>query len=276
METHRQTAEHATWEDLGQAGGLSWLQRALGISAQHVGPALVLRCRAVPSLLLNRVLGLDATADADLIDSVLARFRAQGLERFLLHVPADPACDSVRELLVARGLEPYPRRWVRFVRGSAPLELPASELAVTPLTDEHALEAARVLAPAFDLSPEAEPLLAAAVGLPGWHCYQVRIDGRMAGVGVLRVLGSEGHLAMAATAPEHRGRGVQRLLMTTRIQRAVELGCRTLVTETGEAVDGQPNSSFNNMLRCGFEPSGTLENWVPHGVTWLAPSASAP
>jgi GNAT superfamily N-acetyltransferase len=234
-----------------------------------MGPSLVLRCRAIPHLLLNRVYDLAVDTTATELDGVLACFRDEGLERFMLHVPADGANGKLASLLEARDFERYHRRWVRFRRDDAPLHLPKSELAVEVLHPEHAADAAAVLAPAFDLPDAAVPLLAGALCLPGWHSYFVRIDDELAGVGVLRVEGEQGYLAMAATKPNYRGRGIQGLLMATRVRAAIALGCTELSTETGEAVEGEPNSSFNNMLRCGFEPALTVDNWVPRGVKWM-------
>lgn len=41
-------------------------------------------------------------------------------------------------------------------------------------------------------------------------------------------------------------------LFAARIERALELGCRTLVTETGEVQDKRPGPSYRNILRNSF------------------------
>ena len=50
--------------------------------------------------------------------------------------------------------------------------------------------------------------------------------------------------------------------MSRRIADAVAAGCRDIVTETGEAVPGEPNSSFDNMLRNGFRVVYSRSNYV--------------
>ena len=48
--------------------------------------------------------------------------------------------------------------------------------------------------------------------------------------------------------------------MVQRIRNAVALGCRLLTTVTGEAVDGDPQHSYHNILRTGFHPAYLREN----------------
>ena len=51
--------------------------------------------------------------------------------------------------------------------------------------------------------------------------------------------------------------------MTTRLHQAARFGCRLVVTETGEPVEGKPNSSYHNMLGVGFERLYRRANYVP-------------
>lgn len=41
--------------------------------------------------------------------------------------------------------------------------------------------------------------------------------------------------------------------MAKRIETIIEMGCQHIFTETGEAVDGDPQHSYGNILRFGFE-----------------------
>jgi GNAT superfamily N-acetyltransferase len=61
------------------------------------------------------------------------------------------------------------------------------------------------------------------------------------------------YFGFASTLPEHRGKGGQGALFAARIERALEEGCTTLVTETGELREGSPSASYRNILRYGFE-----------------------
>ena len=62
--------------------------------------------------------------------------------------------------------------------------------------------------------------------------------------------------------PEQRGKGGQGALLAARIEAAAEAGCEVVVTETGEPVDGQPNGSYRNIVRAGFEPQYVRPNYL--------------
>ena len=66
----------------------------------------------------------------------------------------------------------------------------------------------------------------------------------------------------AATIPEYRGRGAQGALMVRRINDAAAVGCRWLVSETVEETAENPNPSYHNMLRLGFEIAYLRPNYV--------------
>jgi hypothetical protein len=56
---------------------------------------------------------------------------------------------------------------------------------------------------------------------------------------------------------------VQRALLAHRCRQAEALGCRRVHTCTGEAVPGDPQHSYNNILRCGFRETYVRGNWAP-------------
>ena len=70
-------------------------------------------------------------------------------------------------------------------------------------------------------------------------------------------------LDFGATAPAFRQQGSQSALMAARIAHAASLGCHTLMTCTGEDVPGDPQHSYSNILRAGFEPTYLRENFAP-------------
>lgn len=71
-----------------------------------------------------------------------------------------------------------------------------------------------------------------------------------------------GWLGLAATRPDRRSRGAQSVIFAARIERARELGCEAVVTETGVAGPDGPGPSYRNMLRAGFVPAYARPNWV--------------
>ena len=54
--------------------------------------------------------------------------------------------------------------------------------------------------------------------------------------------------------------------MAQRIRDGMALGCRWLITETGEDTPEHPNPSYHNMLRTGFKLAYHRANYMPAGV----------
>jgi len=69
---------------------------------------------------------------------------------------------------------------------------------------------------------------------------------------------------VAGTLPAFRRRGGQGAIMARRIRDAVQLGCRWVITETGEDLPDRPNPSYHNMLRAGFSLAYQRPNYLPH------------
>jgi GNAT superfamily N-acetyltransferase len=69
-------------------------------------------------------------------------------------------------------------------------------------------------------------------------------------------------LGMAATLPEARGRGSQSAILARRIERAAELGCSVVATETGARTSDRPSGSYRNILRAGFEEAYLRPNFA--------------
>ena len=84
-----------------------------------------------------------------------------------------------------------------------------------------------------------------------------------AGTGALFVQGQHAWSDFGATAPEFRRRGSQGAVLARRIDHAVGLGCNRIFTCTGEDVAGDPQHSYRNILRLGFEPTYVRENYAP-------------
>ena len=268
-----------------------WIERAAAIDALAAVPAaqrprfdpFVAREPGVvgyglpglPSTMLNRIFvgGEGSVPSADAVARVLERFAARGVERFFAHVASEAATPSVLAALGARGVERYHRGWFKLVRHGAAPEPPLPLLVATDLRVREATLAdsgafADLIVRCHGALPEAAPLLAALVTRPRWHVY-VACDGeRPVATGALTVLGDVGYLGYGATDPAYRRRGAQSALLAKRMRVALALGCRWIFSDTGEAVAGQPNPSFDNMRRLGLEPIARRDNYAPAGVTW--------
>lgn len=105
-------------------------------------------------------------------------------------------------------------------------------------------------------------MLVTTIGRPGWRHY-LAFDGDQAvATGALNLRDHIGWLGVGSTLPSHRRRGAQGALMARRVRDGISLGCRWLVTETGEDLPARPNPSYHNMLRTGFTLAYQRLNYV--------------
>ncbi|MDX1655484.1 MAG: GNAT family N-acetyltransferase [Candidatus Competibacteraceae bacterium] len=237
----------------------------LGMGTLEVNGALLSVADREPrNILVNRVLGLglERPARAEDIETIRARYREAGVEEFFLHLHPQARPAQLRGWLEDAGLV-RTRSWMKFSRDLSPPPQLQSELRVEPIGPEHAEDFARIVAFGFDFTDAALPCLAALVGRPDWHIYMSFAGDQPAGTGALLVRDGIGWLDWAATHPDHRRKGGQGALLARRIRDAAELGCRMLFTATGEEVPGDPQHSYKNILRVGFQEAYLRENYAP-------------
>jgi hypothetical protein len=102
----------------------------------------------------------------------------------------------------------------------------------------------------------------AVVGVPGWHAY-VGFDGDVpVSTAAMRIEDGVAWFGFGATSESHRGRGGQSAMFARRLRDAREAGCRFAVVETGKETPEEPNPSYRNMVRSGFELAYFRQNWV--------------
>jgi GNAT superfamily N-acetyltransferase len=244
-------------------------RRRLGLQVEHRRGIVAVRSAALDSLLFNRVfLSSSQGFDPDDLDAVLRSYEVAGIRRFWVHLPPGAARSRVPDWLDARGIRPYRRHWVKFLRGTEPPPRASSDLRVRCAERRDANAFGAILARAFDVPEAAIPLWAGTVGRPGWHTF-VACDGeRPVASGALFLHGSVGNLAGGATLPSHRRRGAQGALLAARLSAARAAGCTYVCSETGVRMPGEPNASYRNMVRAGLRPVYLRENYAPEGTTW--------
>ena len=107
------------------------------------------------------------------------------------------------------------------------------------------------------------PLIAALVERPEWYLYMSFAGDTPAGTGALFVKDDVAWFDWASTHRSFRGRGGQGMVLCERIKAAIDLGCKLMLTATGEDVEGDPQHSYKNILRMGFRETYLRENYVP-------------
>ncbi len=232
----------AATPDIAARLGLRWIE--IGGGAASVAAAL-----PPSAIVVNRALGLDPEGARQAVKA----YGVAGVARFFLN-GADPDLPGIGQV----------RGWQKFSRTlDGPMPVSRADLAVRELGPDDGAEFAAIVCAAFDVGEAAEPWLARLPGRPGWRIFGAVIDGRIAGVGALFHADGAGWTDWGATRPAFRGRGVQQSLLARRVRAARAMGLSSLHTCTGEAVPGDPQHSYANILRAGFAETALRPNWAP-------------
>lgn len=242
------------------------LRREYGLELHDTGAALVSVCRSDPSILLNRTLCLGISRPATLPDvlQILDIYRQAGIGRYYVHLVPDAEPRSLRGWLTESGLR-RGRGWMKFHRSAGAPPASRTNLEVRRIGREHAIDFGRIVTAGFGMCRSSIPLLAALVEREHWHTY-LSFDGSSpAGAGALYLHQGRGWLDWSATLPDFRRRGSQSAILAQRLADGLEMGAVEFATETGEAVEGDPQHSYGNILRAGFEEEYLRENWQPSG-----------
>jgi GNAT superfamily N-acetyltransferase len=253
--------ERAALEDLHAAASPAD-REALDLRLETVADALVSMAGQVPSLLVNRTLGLGCgqPATREAIDAIAAAYRRHDVRRYLVHGHPQAKPAELADWLGEAGFRPY-RRWMKFVRKADTPPEAGSTLKVERIGGEHGEDFARVAGSGFDLTEACIPWLAKLPDRKPWHVYMSFDEsGAPAGTGAMFVRDGVAYFEFAATRPEARGRGSQRALLSRRLQDALALGCHTMVSMTGEAVAGDPQHSYRNLMWAGFREAYLRDN----------------
>jgi GNAT superfamily N-acetyltransferase len=231
----------------------------LGARTTEIGGALCLRLDPLSTVtMFNRVLclGLEAPTTEEQLDQALDFL--EGVQAYVTVAPeAEP--QDLGERLEARGL-PRDRGWTKFVRSVSDSPRTSTELRVE--RDESGEAFGEAAQRGFEVPQFFRDWLSRLGARKSWQCFVAYDGDAPAAAGALFVAGRVGWVGIGATVPEHRSRGGQSALLAVRIEAAAAAGCELVVTETGEPVDGQPNGSYRNILRAGFEPVYVRANYL--------------
>ena len=252
--------EAEAWADIYRAVPAA-LAEEHGIAVLDLGAAAAcIIARDVPSLMLNRAIGLGVGAPAtpamlDLADE------AFGETRYM--IPVAPQCQpaEVPAWLRGRGFEAG-YAWMKFERGPEPPPTAATALEVRRAGPEDAGAFARALVAGYEMPGWMEEWVAALVGRACWSCYVAFAGPEPAAAGCVYIRPPVAWLGLAGTVPELRRRGGQGAIMEARIREALDAGCTAIGTETGERVLDRPNASYSNIMRFGFREAYVRPNLV--------------
>jgi GNAT superfamily N-acetyltransferase len=261
--------EQAALQDLFLAAGPA-LRQSAGLFVERVAGALAVGAPGLSSSMVSRVF-VQPGASPEVAGAALDRMRRAGVRHYFAHVHR-PVSGELTAALAERGLTRYHRAWIKLARDRSPMAQHATSapdgFELVAAKREQADAFAEVVVRCMHLDPAVAELLASVVQRPRWHVYFAQQDGRPLATGALFVQGDVAYLSYGATLPEHRGQGLQRMLLAKRMRVALALGCRYIISETGEALPDQRNPSYDNMTSLGMRPIATRDNYVLDGVRW--------
>ncbi|MGD8744815.1 MAG: GNAT family N-acetyltransferase [Gammaproteobacteria bacterium] len=242
------------------------LRESMGLRLESVDGATVSVAARGANIVINRVIGLGTNAPANgrQLDTIRNIYADADVNRYFIHAASSARPAPLTAFLENAGFV-ADRPWMKFVRDGGAVEEPSRDLEIREIDAEHAGDFGRIAGSAFGLGGSARELLAALVGRPGWRIFMSFDAGRPAGTGALFVRGSVGWTDWGATDPAFRRRGSQSALLARRVNAAADMGCTLLCTCTGEAVDGEDQHSYRNILRAGFVQAGLRPNYSPAG-----------
>lgn len=238
---------------------------ALGLHMTQIGDAVIAASVNDPSVVINRTLGLGTAGEIthETLNSIVQFYNDLGIKKYFLHIYPDELPQDGKEILDALGLQKS-RGWMKFSRDNSPAPDAPSELEIREAqTAEEAMYFGEIVAAAFGMTENSAPMLAGLHNDPGWHIFLSYSGSSPAGAGAMYVSGECAWMEWGATDPNFRRRGSQAAIMAARIQKALDLGCKQMFTETGESVEGDPQHSYKNILKAGFTESVLRENYSP-------------
>ncbi|MGE0651936.1 MAG: GNAT family N-acetyltransferase [Alphaproteobacteria bacterium] len=253
--------ERAAYTDLAvAAAGLV----PLNLRYELADDALILIAPGDPHFLINRVIGLGVAAPArrEAVARFVRDYRGAGIDRYFVHITEDARPAELRAWLAKEGLVRQ-RRWMKFVHGGDPVPEPRCDLEVRRVDGTHGEAFGRIVAAGFDMGDASVPALGRLTERSKWQVFMAFAGGEPAATGALFVDGGVGWCDFGVTAPPFRRRGAQRALLAARIGAARDLGCDVIATETGEAVPGDPQHSYHNIMWAGFRELGLRDNYAP-------------
>jgi GNAT superfamily N-acetyltransferase len=194
----------------------------------------------------NRVhiCGTEPGLQPDGIERLIELFAGEGVKRFFVWLSPGPNMDVVRHWLENQGLSRIRRTgYPTLVRDSrTPVQF-RTDLAIREISADEIVRARG------QLGDTMWPEYARSAGKEGFFHYTAFDGDHPVAIAALCVFEDLGYLMAAATAEGHRKRGAQQALIARRIQKAEQIGCSTLVSETLYMLE----HSYRNLQRGGFQ-----------------------
>lgn len=178
------------------------------------------------------------------LERLIELFASAGVKRFFVWLSPGPDMDVARRWLEERGFSRIRRTgYPTLCREGGGPETFAADLQVREVTRDD------VAAARDRLGDTMWPGYARSAGKDGFFHFMAFDGDRPVAIAALCVFEGLGYLFAAATAENDRRRGAQQALIASRVQRADQIGCSALVSETLYMLE----HSYRNLQRAGFQ-----------------------
>ncbi len=199
----------------------------------------------------NRVfaLGVASPVTESELEHLIDLYRQAGLP-FVIRLSPEAQPSELPQWLEAKGFTPGMRTARFFRRLDEPIPI-THHLHIIPVNVKIASQFAYIAC--REQNPMLQKWLLTTLERIGRYHYVVMDDETPVATGVLYVQGKVGWLGWASTLPARRRKGAHQALLAHRINEARRLGCTLLSAETREDTPEDPNPSYHNLLRAGFQ-----------------------
>jgi hypothetical protein len=260
------------WSEMGEAlafrdtyaAAAALSEDAVGAISSRPGGGVAFAFTRLDIGFFNRAIGVGVARPAveSDVDEVVAFYDGAERQVSVAQIAPHATPPEVVGWFEARGYV-RSRTWVKMWHSLTEIPDATTDLRIEQIGPEWADDFGRLsVAEAYDFPEVVGRAAGAGVGDPGWHHY-VGFDGDVpVSTGGMRIEDGVAWLGFGATTLSHRGRGGQSAMFARRLQDARDAGCRFAVVETGEDTPEDPNPSYRNMLRAGFELAYFRHNWV--------------
>jgi hypothetical protein len=254
--------EAHAWRDAFESAGRA--DDPLDPTTGAPGGGVAFAFRGIDIPFFNRVIGVGVARPAGEsdVDDVVAFFDGAGRQTSVAQLADHASPPEMVGWFEARGYA-RSRTWVKMWHRLSDLPDASTDLRIERIGPEWTDDFGRIsVAEAYDFPEVVGKSAGASVGWPGWTHY-LGFDGDVpVSSAAMRIEDGVAWLGYGATSVTHRGRGGQSAMFARRLRDARDAGCRFAVVETGKDTPEDPNPSYRNMLRAGFELAYFRGNWV--------------
>jgi GNAT superfamily N-acetyltransferase len=226
-------------------------QQQHGLYLEETSSYIATLTKSADFKMYNRVfaLGVASPVAESELEHLLDLYRQAGLP-FVIRLSPEAQPSELTQWLEARGFT-VGMRTARFFRKlDEPVSI-AHHWHIVPVTAELAPQFAYIAS--REQNPMLQKWLLMTLERPGWYHYVATDNETPIATGVLYIRDKVGWLGWASTLPAHRRKGAHQALLAHRINEARKLGCILLSAETREDTPEEPNPSYHNLLRMGFQ-----------------------